>query len=118
MAPRRSRNLIRAMTAAKGLALDELRQLDEHVQLLISRAEAEQKQLSKSVSRIVVEERSSPTGTYRLELVKCGKPACKVCKGGPAHGPYWYAYWKEDGRTRTEYIGKKLKPRKGQKSLP
>jgi hypothetical protein len=22
------------------------------------------------------------------------------------HGPYWYAYWKENGRTRSRYIGK------------
>ena len=33
-----------------------------------------------------------------------------VTNGGrrPAHGPYWYAYWKEDGRTRSQYIGKEL----------
>ncbi len=42
--------------------------------------------------------------TYRQERVYCGKE----CKGCP-HGPYWYAYWKEDGRTHTRYIGKELK---------
>ncbi|MEA2046748.1 MAG: hypothetical protein U9N48_09585 [Euryarchaeota archaeon] len=42
--------------------------------------------------------------TYRQERVYCGKG----CKGCP-HGPYWYAYWKEDGRTHTRYIGKELK---------
>lgn len=41
--------------------------------------------------------------TYQLEKIKCGK----ACKGCP-HGPYWYAYWKEAGKTRTKYIGKKL----------
>jgi len=43
--------------------------------------------------------------TYRLEMVSCGK--CKRCREeGPSHGPYWYAYWKEDGKTRSKYIGK------------
>ncbi|MBV9082190.1 MAG: hypothetical protein JOZ62_05920 [Acidobacteriaceae bacterium] len=62
--------------------------------------------------RAVVEQRKTPAGTYRLELVKCGKAQCKVCRGGPAHGPYWYVYWKQKGRTGSEYIGKKLKQRK------
>jgi hypothetical protein len=42
--------------------------------------------------------------TYRQEWVYCGKE-CKTCP----HGPYWYCYWKEDGKTRTKYIGKVLK---------
>jgi DnaJ-class molecular chaperone len=25
-------------------------------------------------------------------------------KGG--HGPYWYAFWKEGGKTRSKYVGK------------
>jgi hypothetical protein len=41
--------------------------------------------------------------TYRLERVSCGKG----CKGCP-HGPYWYGYWKEGGKTRSKYIGKNL----------
>ncbi len=44
--------------------------------------------------------------TYRQELVKCGKPHCKKCEQGPGHGPYWYAYWSEGGRTRKQYVGK------------
>ncbi len=42
--------------------------------------------------------------TYRLEKVSCGKN----CKGCP-HGPYWYAYWREGGKTRSKYIGKNLR---------
>jgi hypothetical protein len=58
-------------------------------------------------NRAVVEERRTPTATLRLELVNCGKSACKTCGGRrPAHGPYWYAYWKENRRTRSHYIGK------------
>lgn len=45
--------------------------------------------------------------TYQQEYVRCGKPTCKKCKdGAQGHGPYWYAYWTENGKTRKEYIGK------------
>jgi hypothetical protein len=42
--------------------------------------------------------------TYRQESVKCGKRGCTRCP----HGPYWYAYWREEGRLRSRYIGKTL----------
>jgi hypothetical protein len=42
--------------------------------------------------------------TYRQEHVRCGKRGCTRCP----HGPYWYAYWREDGRLRSRYIGKTL----------
>lgn len=42
--------------------------------------------------------------TYRQEHVRCGKDSCTTCP----HGPYWYGYWKEDGRTRKQYIGRHL----------
>ena len=42
--------------------------------------------------------------SYRLEPVNCGKPGCSRCP----HGPYWYAYWREGGRVRSRYIGRKL----------
>lgn len=62
--------------------------------------------------REVLEVRQTGNGTLQLEKVKCGKPKCGRCKGGPAHGPYWYLYWKSKGRTRSKYIGKKLVPAK------
>ena len=42
--------------------------------------------------------------SYRLEQVNCGKPGCSKCP----HGPYWYAYWREGGKVRSKYIGRKL----------
>ncbi len=42
----------------------------------------------------------TPTVSYRRQHVRCGK-GCGSCP----HGPYWYAFWKEDGRTRSQYIG-------------
>lgn len=43
------------------------------------------------------------TVTYRCQYVRCCKPRCKTCP----HGPYWYGFWKENGRTRSTYYGKK-----------
>ncbi len=53
--------------------------------------------------RDVLDVKKVGTITYRLERVSCGKG----CKGCP-HGPYWYGYWKEGGKTRSKYIGKRL----------
>jgi hypothetical protein len=108
MAPRRSHNLSGAMRSTAALSLHELRQLDDWLHDRIAEAEADE-EIPVSASRAVVKERKTPTGTYRLELVKCGKDHCKVCRGGPAHGPYWYMYWKQKGRTRSKYVGKELK---------
>jgi len=50
-----------------------------------------------------------PGVSYRHEYVRCGKVGCRKCAGGgQGHGPYWYAYWFECGRTRSKYIGKEL----------
>jgi hypothetical protein len=41
--------------------------------------------------------------TIREEHIKCGK-SCLMCP----HGPYYYAYWKEDnGKLKKKYIGTK-----------
>jgi len=48
--------------------------------------------------------------TYSLEKVSCGKN----CKGCP-HGPYWYGYWREGGKTHSKYIGKSLSSRNKKK---
>jgi hypothetical protein len=47
-------------------------------------------------------------GTYRLELVSCGKPACTRCAEGPAHGPYWYRYYRRGKKVVSKYVGKTL----------
>ena len=42
-----------------------------------------------------------PSATIREEYVKCGNPYCHRCK----HGPYYYGYWKENGKLKKKYIG-------------
>src|SRR6266480_5407881 len=48
--------------------------------------------------------------TYRKQYTRCGKERCRKCKEGDGHGPYWYAYWSEKGRTISKYIGIRLPP--------
>ncbi len=45
-----------------------------------------------------------PGVRYRQQHVRCGRASCSSCP----HGPYWYAFWREDGRTRKRYIGRHL----------
>jgi hypothetical protein len=48
--------------------------------------------------------------TYQLQYRTCGKDACGVCRKGGAHGPYWYAYWREQKCMRSAYVGKVAPP--------
>ena len=50
---------------------------------------------------------ASVTVTYGRQYRRCGKAGCTVCSaGGQGHGPYWYAYWKADGKRRSRYLGR------------
>ncbi len=55
---------------------------------------------------------------FRPQSVRCGKPDCTSCP----HGPYWYAYWREQGKPRSLYLGKldeaELESVARQKQLP
>jgi len=46
----------------------------------------------------------APGVSMRQQMVRCGKPGCTKCP----HGPYWYAYWSEDGKRRSRYVGRLL----------
>src|SRR5947209_7519590 len=46
--------------------------------------------------------------TYHQQISYCGKARCRKCREGIGHGPYWYAYRIENGRTTRTYIGKNL----------
>ncbi len=48
--------------------------------------------------------------TYRQQFTRCGKQRCRKCRDSEGHGPYWYAYWSEKGRTVSKYIGVSLPP--------
>src|SRR6266700_7651756 len=46
--------------------------------------------------------------SYRQQYTRCGKQLCRKCQEGVGHGPYWYAYWSEKGRTVSKYVGTRL----------
>lgn len=103
-------NLRDAKRALKGLAPDQLRKLDDWLHTLIERAEHDRRDQPANERNAPKEKRAGQT-TYRLERVRCGSKKCK-CASGELHGPYWYAYWSESGRTRSQYVGKKLPAQK------
>jgi hypothetical protein len=77
--------------------LDAVRSMDEHdlrrlLMLAVARLESQGVPLAGA----------SPKVRLRPRMVKCGKGSCTRCP----HGPYWYAFWTEDGRRRSRYVGK------------
>lgn len=85
------------------LPLKQLKRLDDWLHEIIACIETE-----RSIrKRAVTQERTTGGVTYRLEGVRCGKEKCK-CVAGELHGPYWYSYWTEGGRTKSQYVGKNL----------
>jgi hypothetical protein len=41
--------------------------------------------------------------TIRQEFIRCGNPDCQN-----SHGPYLYAYWKQNKKLKKRYLGKNL----------
>jgi hypothetical protein len=76
-----------------------LRKLEAWLHELITTLEAAKRE------RIQAKRAQPIQKTYRLEGVRCGNASCK-CRQGKLHGPYWYAYWREGGKTRSQYVGK------------
>jgi hypothetical protein len=103
-------NLRNAKSTLKGLTPDQLRKLDVWLHELIEQTDIEGREHLPRGSK-VPDKKQVGQKTYRLERVRCGSKKCR-CASGELHGPYWYAYWSEGGRTRSQYIGKKLPARK------
>lgn len=101
-------SLSRLRTALYHLSLDQAKQLHAELGILIEELEASATRAAAQ-RREVIQSQHTPNATYQLERVRCGKVGCK-CAGenGELHGPYWYAYWRNDGKLRSTYIGKKL----------
>jgi hypothetical protein len=78
--------------------LDAVKDLDTHdlrrLQIL-TRAQLERQADPGSVE---------PRVSLRNQMVRCGKTGCSKCP----HGPYWYAYWTEDGKRKSRYVGRLL----------
>jgi hypothetical protein len=85
----------------------KLLKLDDWLHQLLSASETE-KRARAAAKRRKLRSRQTPHKTYRLQRVRCGNKKCRCANGGSLHGPYWYAYWTEEGRLKSQYIGKKL----------
>lgn len=47
-----------------------------------------------------------PSGSFRIRVrrTNCRRSQCTSCP----HGPYYYVIWKENGKVREKYLGKRL----------
>lgn len=88
------------------LRLSELVKLDVWLRKLIDNTAAQKNERARA-KPAASRARRATGKTYRLEGVRCGNENCK-CAAGKLHGPYWYAYWSEGGKTKSQYVGKKL----------
>ncbi len=79
--------------------LEELREIDERLKEIL-----EERRAGGNPAAPVRMDKQFGSLTLRYETVRCGKENCSRCP----HGPYWYAYWKEGGRTHSRYIGRTL----------
>ncbi len=78
--------------------IQKLRRIEERLRRVV------QERRSSLRQRAITAEQQIGSLTFRYETVRCGKANCTRCP----HGPYWYVYWKEDGRTRSRYVGRSL----------
>jgi hypothetical protein len=101
--------LSRIRTDLRRLSLDQAKQLYLELGELIQQLETTPIRRNSN-NREVVQTEHIGNVIYQLEYIRCGKVGCK-CDGeyGEFHGPYWYAYWREDNKLRSKYVGKKLK---------
>jgi len=42
-------------------------------------------------------------GAVCVQWVRCGKPNCR-CARGELHGPYYYRFWRENGKLHKMYV--------------
>ena len=85
----------------------ELARLDAWLHVLLKDRRSKKRVRGATKQHEVLQARHTAHKTYRLELVRCGKGGCR-CVDGKLHGPYWYAYWSEGGKTKSQYVGKRL----------
>ena len=88
-------------------ALRERRaRIDAEIEQLEAQLDAQERAGQKGGEVLEVES-ARGGGSYVLQKVRCGKPTCRCARaGGELHGPYWYLYWKKDGKTKSRYVGK------------
>ena len=80
--------------------------IDRAIEQLEAQIEA-QEQAEKRGALVLEVEPARGGGSYALQKVNCGKPTCHCTKpDGELHGPYWYYYCKDSGKTKSKYVSK------------
>jgi hypothetical protein len=95
-------------TQLENATITELEELRTRIEAELTHRELAESEPAND--RQVVEQRPASAGTLRLEMVKCGKDRCKKCERGEGHGPYWYLYFRRNGKLASRYIGKTEDP--------
>jgi hypothetical protein len=93
-------------TQLENATAGELEVLRNRIEAELTKRELADREPSES--RQLVEERPANAGTLRLEHIKCGKKRCRKCSEGEGHGPYWYLYYRRNGKLTSRYIGKMI----------
>jgi hypothetical protein len=102
----KKRSVVVTETQLRSAGHGELGSLRDRIEAELARRELADTKLIPG--RQIVEERPASAGTLRLEMVKCGKDRCKKCERGEGHGPYWYLYFRRNGKLTSRYIGKMI----------
>lgn len=77
--------------------IEAVREMDEHeLRRLFMLARARLEKKGHSFPEL------GPDVKVRKQMVRCGKDSCTRCP----HGPYIYAYWMEDGKQKSKYLGR------------
>jgi hypothetical protein len=81
-----------------------LKKMRENAGSLITESEKVLVKINSKIQKSSRNFESSPKkATIRKEYIKCGKYLCLGCE----HGPYYYAYWRdESGKLKKKYIGR------------
>lgn len=102
---------LRSLQAAlQRLSLEQKRTIAEWLAAAIAAEETATVEIPEKANSVGTE-RHHDGKTYQLEKRRCGRAGCRCMSGDVAevgHGPYWYAYWKEHGKMRSQYVGKRV----------
>lgn len=91
---------------AGDLTSAQLKKFDEWLRAELRRREISVNEKRQPSRKVSAKKKPADHKTYRKASVRCGKEKCK-CASGDLHGPYWYAYWSEGGKTKSAYVGKR-----------
>lgn len=92
------------------LSLEQKQEIYAWLGETIASEEATEVDIPQHHKAAAVAQRHYEGRTYQLEKRRCNRFGCRCMDGDIAevgHGPYWYRYWKEQGKLKNQYVGKR-----------